>query len=262
MVGCRPEPVGADGPATRRAIGDTCRKNSDCIEGAACLCATCDFPAPCSISTTRDEGTSVTTTRFDARGREVGLVETRDGAVLRREEGVWSSDGKVSTWKGWDSPDAQSPDRRWEMRYDARGDLTEIVEEFSDGEREVQRFTWSEDWSCPMPTTIFERRQQQTRSRVSCERETATVEHLNGDGEVTASGRYVFKDGRVVERLTELARGAGDVSRFRMQLERDGRGALTGMTVDVRDDGTEDERLTYDRTCWKVEGDRVVHVAP
>lgn len=262
MVACRDEPADADGPATRRGLGETCRKDSDCIEGAACAYATCDFRAPCSVRRTSAEGESVTVTRFDAAGRDIGLVETRDDVVLRREEGEWSNNGKVASWKGWDGPGAAAPDRRWEMRYDARGDLTEIVEEFSDGEREVQRFTWSEDWDCPMPTTTFETRRRRMSSRATCDGDKALVENMNADGEVTGSRHYLFKDGRVTERLTDLGKGAGDLSRIRMKLERDERGATRALTIDLHDDGSVDERLTYDLDCWKVDGNRVVYAAP
>jgi hypothetical protein len=252
----------ADSEQPRRGIGEACRKQSDCIEGAACAYGTCDFAAPCRVTTTSAEGESTITTRFDSRGREIGLEEVRGGEVVRREEGTWSGDGRTATWKGWDGPGAsRPPDRRWTMRHDEAGDLVEIVTEFGEESKEIQRFMWSDDWSCRLPGMVVEVNGLTSVSRGTCDGDLARFEHVDASGKVGHTREYVFNDGRVAERLTILGATVSGYSRMRMKLERDARGAMQGYTIDLHDDGTVNDRATYDLGCWVVEGQRVRHVA-
>lgn len=241
-----------------RGIGDPCRRNSDCIDGATCKFATCDFVAPCRST----QGDEVTVFAFDAQGRELGSTRTLDGKVMMRQVVTWSDDGRTSSWQMWESDDpGAKPDLTWTETYDEAGDMTHSVESYRDGTSSETRYTWSDDWACRAWVAEVPTAKGANVSRGTCDDAGNPIRYESRkDGKLVATREYTYVAGRMATRVMTLT--DVEMPPRRMAVVRDARGAIDGIRHDYDDDGILETRETYDLSCWEVTGDRVVYKKP
>lgn len=269
-AGCRSTPAPPEGGATvgersPSPIGGPCRHDLDCIAGAECQYGTCDFREPCTATRTeRATGeAAVEQHRFDAAGRGVA-VEVRMGDVItRRDETTWHADGHVAERRSWfDRPERDEPDAVTVITRDARGLIT-TVESTEGGDVSTMTYTWATDWACPAPSIDVVRGDERTEIRGVCDADghiTEFRESKNG-GEPFTSKVYTWSNGRMASITRYLPGAPANISPLMRRYHRDARGSVTGVDQDNGADGTIDFTERYDTSCWRVEGDRVRHVA-
>lgn len=260
LAACRSSGAGAGD----RGIGEPCRKNSDCIRGAACAFATCDFVAPCRATSTGADGTEETAYVFDARGRELGFTRTLDGRVTMRQVVSWSDDGRTSEVRMYvgGEPEAEPVETRIE-HYDAFGDLTHLVETDLDGETSETRFTWSDDWGCRASVIEMTRSNGVSVTRSTCDDDgnPITIRAEKKDrGDLIATREYTYLGGRMATRAMIFPKG--ERPPLRLATVRDKRGAISGLRHDYDDDGVFETHEVYDLGCWEVSGKEVVYKRP